>query len=440
MTIISYAQNFEDVMLWRALGHISSGFYIDVGAHDPELGSVTKAFYDNGWSGINIEPILEPLEKLKSARPRDLNLQFCAGSYNGAVEIYDVAPSGLATIKPRIAEEYKAQGYPVTVSRVENRTLAAICDEHIAGDIHFLKIDAEGAEKEVLLGANFNLYRPWIIVVEATYPNSPKQNHTKWEDIILNNGYEFVYFDGLNRFYIANEKKQLLSHFEVPPNVFDGFALSSSCFFARNVEAKSLALEVQIQEKISKNEQLEDYVRCLQEKLNDSESKMNRAEVELEDLKAQMQEAISQNKQLEGHSQLLQEELQEILSSTSWRITLPLRKIKEFILRLFNHGSQLLYMVVYPTKRLVRWSVVRVVTFALSYPAVKSKAVVWVRRYPKLNNLLRRVAESEGLIPLAVTLSTSVVSHSNSDIFSKRAKEIHIDIEMAIAEQHCEGD
>ena len=32
MSFISYAQNFEDVMLWRALKHISEGFYIDIGA------------------------------------------------------------------------------------------------------------------------------------------------------------------------------------------------------------------------------------------------------------------------------------------------------------------------------------------------------------------------------------------------------------------------
>ncbi len=52
----SYAQNFEDVMLWRALRHIDQGYYIDVGAWSPELDSVTKAFYEHGWHGINVEP------------------------------------------------------------------------------------------------------------------------------------------------------------------------------------------------------------------------------------------------------------------------------------------------------------------------------------------------------------------------------------------------
>lgn len=57
MTFISYAQNYEDVMLHRALKGVEKGFYIDVGANDPVQYSVTKAFYERGWRGINIEPI-----------------------------------------------------------------------------------------------------------------------------------------------------------------------------------------------------------------------------------------------------------------------------------------------------------------------------------------------------------------------------------------------
>jgi hypothetical protein len=43
MPIISYAQNFEDVMLSRAFPG-ARGFYVDVGANDPDIGSVSHAF------------------------------------------------------------------------------------------------------------------------------------------------------------------------------------------------------------------------------------------------------------------------------------------------------------------------------------------------------------------------------------------------------------
>jgi hypothetical protein len=54
--MISYAQNFKDVMLWRALKHVKNGFYVDVGAGVPAKHSVTNWFYDQGCSGVNIKP------------------------------------------------------------------------------------------------------------------------------------------------------------------------------------------------------------------------------------------------------------------------------------------------------------------------------------------------------------------------------------------------
>nr|WP_244600274.1 FkbM family methyltransferase [Afipia felis] len=54
--IVSYSQNLEDILLHRALCHVECGFYIDVGANDPVIDSVTKLFYDAGWRGVNVDP------------------------------------------------------------------------------------------------------------------------------------------------------------------------------------------------------------------------------------------------------------------------------------------------------------------------------------------------------------------------------------------------
>jgi len=52
--MISYAQNFEDVMLNRVFRDRVDGFYVDFGAADPVNLSVTKWFYDLGWTRGNI--------------------------------------------------------------------------------------------------------------------------------------------------------------------------------------------------------------------------------------------------------------------------------------------------------------------------------------------------------------------------------------------------
>ncbi|WET42222.1 hypothetical protein [Citrobacter enshiensis] len=77
MTFISYAQNLEDVVLWKALKNIENGFYIDVGANDPLIDSVTNSFYNNGWHGINIEPINTHFKKLVLERPRRYKSKLC---------------------------------------------------------------------------------------------------------------------------------------------------------------------------------------------------------------------------------------------------------------------------------------------------------------------------------------------------------------------------
>jgi FkbM family methyltransferase len=229
MTFISYAQNLEDVMLWRALKNVRSGFYIDVGACDPHADSVTKAFYEMGWRGINVEPMPAAFEKLSTARPRDINLKMALGAANGTRKFYSIdGGNGLSTSVAEYAETYRANDQSVEELEVETTTLAQICSAFVNQDVSFLKIDVEGGEKAVLEGADFEAFRPWIVVVESTEPNTTKPSHGEWEPILLRARYAFVFFDGLNRYYVANEKMEMLGGaFTAPPNWFDHYETST---------------------------------------------------------------------------------------------------------------------------------------------------------------------------------------------------------------------
>ena len=100
MTFISYAQNFEDVMLRRALRHVENGFYIDVGAWSPDTDSVTRAFYERGWSGINVEPNPEFHAQLQERRARDRNLCLAVGDREGSLTMNFLGNPGLSTHTP----------------------------------------------------------------------------------------------------------------------------------------------------------------------------------------------------------------------------------------------------------------------------------------------------------------------------------------------------
>ena len=89
--MISYAQNFEDVVLDRVFHQVERGRYIDVGGYDPVIDSVTKHFYDKGWSGVNIEPVARFHRKFVEQRTRDTNLNVAVGTAVGSVTFHEWA-------------------------------------------------------------------------------------------------------------------------------------------------------------------------------------------------------------------------------------------------------------------------------------------------------------------------------------------------------------
>jgi FkbM family methyltransferase len=222
--MISYAQNFEDVILHRCFAGQKEGFYIDVGAMDPVLHSVTKAFYDEGWSGINIEPNEAFYSKLLQERPRDMTLNVAVGEREETRPWHLFREYGLSTFDDHYRDRFVAQGFEVEEKTARITTLAAICQEYVHRKISFLKIDCEGWETFAIKGADWERFRPIVVIVEATEPLSTTPSWSEWEPLLIENGhYEMVYFDGLNRFYLQREYSDLRRHFQVPPNVFDDF-------------------------------------------------------------------------------------------------------------------------------------------------------------------------------------------------------------------------
>ena len=194
---VSYAPNLEDVLLWRALGRQlgADGFYIDVGATAPDEPSVTRAFYERGWRGLNVATAPEAAARIREARPRDVVL---------------------GTPEPPI--------------------LARLCEAHVAGPIHFMRIAVENAAA-VLAGADFARDRPWLLLVRT----DPADAAPAWEPALLAARYEFVWCDGLSRFYLAHEQSALAAHFRLPPNVRDNYTVFDPRLHEELAEAAALS-------------------------------------------------------------------------------------------------------------------------------------------------------------------------------------------------------
>lgn len=238
MAILSYAQNFEDVMLARCFPG-PRGFYVDVGANDPDIDSVTRHFYERGWTGINIEPLASNFARLKKRRPRDINLHLAAGESDGEITFYEIGKwHGYSTTDREIAAQHRRDGLKVVEHKTPLRRLASVLDEHAKGKaIDFLSVDVEGAELSVLAGADLRRHRPKIILAESRLPVTVNMVDRFFEvpdraddyaKFLAPFDYKLVYRDGLNAFFVADEQADLARHFAFPPGIADRLTHAAS--------------------------------------------------------------------------------------------------------------------------------------------------------------------------------------------------------------------
>lgn len=222
-TFVSFAQNLEDVVLWRALSHVERGNYIDVGAAHPVIDSVSAAFFERGWRGVHIEPEPTYAALLRSARPTDHVIEAAAGSAEGTATLRVVPATGWSSLDDGVKTELEAGDMPFHDVQVSVLTIDAILTELGFEDrpIHFMKVDTEGHELAALQGANLRKWKPWVLVIEATAQNRTRQTHHEWEPVVTDAGYSFCLFDGLNRFYVNEEHTELTESLSYPSCTFD---------------------------------------------------------------------------------------------------------------------------------------------------------------------------------------------------------------------------
>jgi FkbM family methyltransferase len=215
---ISWADHWEDVRLWRVLHRLDPGFYVDVGAMDPAIDSVTKVCYDLGWSGIDIEPNPHFAELLRAARPRDLIQEVACGAQHGRVFLHvvllaDGEQTGLTTLEDEIAERHVREGGSVRDVEVGVVPLSELMAGTPAEDparFHFLKVDVEGFEAPVLQGADLRRFRPMVVVIEGRAPRSTEDTYAESEALLLGSDFLFAADDGLNRWYVRREDAALV--------------------------------------------------------------------------------------------------------------------------------------------------------------------------------------------------------------------------------------
>lgn len=336
-TFISYAQNAEDVVLWRALRHITNGTYVDVGACDPMRYSVTKAFYDRGWSGINVVPAEEYAGQLSALRPRDTTLHVAAGASDGPATFNLSHGTGPSSPSDDRAERDGALGFGIEKVSVDVRRLdGLIAETPLANhEIHFLKIDVEGAEAAVLAGIDLSTVRPWVIVIGSTEPFSAQETDGEWRPALVAHNYTHALFDGLNSIFVAGEHIDLLPLLTYPAGAHDQPYVASQLpsfqeAVTQNVISAQRSAQRLVDELTEKNRVLEQSLNFIEARRRAQRHEILGLNESLSTVERERDQILVANQHNHSERDHYAQLVHAIHQTLSWRITKPIRVVRRF--------------------------------------------------------------------------------------------------------------
>jgi hypothetical protein len=276
--MISYAQNREDVVLWRALSGVGTGLYAEIGGDDGQGQSMTRAFYERGWQGL----ALVNDEKVADARRR-----------------------------ARADEVVEAVSVDDRATRVSG---ALERSRHAGGDLHLLVVDRGGhAGDALLVTAQLQDWRPWVLVVTNASPDPADQIPPAWEGEVLAVGYERCLFDGVSRFYVAADRAELRPALSYPACIRDEFTDRREAELADDVSRLKAAVQQ------ARDESLGELLRWRHAAVSTwAKTAATRASGATPADYQELQVALA----------AAQRDAAEVRQTLSWRVTKPLRMVK----------------------------------------------------------------------------------------------------------------
>lgn len=180
MAIRYYGQTDQDLMLDRALFRgMERGVFFDIGANDGMTFSNTLMFEQaRGWSGICVEadPLVFPaLQRNRrcicvnagvarsSGTMPFLQIEGPAQMLSGFVANFD------SRRMERVDHSIARSGGSKRVVEVEAVTPSELLKRHNLGEVHYLNIDTEGNELDILRAFDFDDVFVHAITVECNY-------------------------------------------------------------------------------------------------------------------------------------------------------------------------------------------------------------------------------------------------------------------------------
>lgn len=162
----------EKQLIREYFGNKRRGVFVEVGANDP-TSPESQSFHlerELDWTGLLVEPIPYLAGLARSERPNAQVCQCACTSPDKVGQLELLIPrignelmTGHASLEANADEHNYQEFEKITVDAL---TLADLCKTKAITNIDLLSIDVEGAELDVLLGADLPNLRPSLILLE----------------------------------------------------------------------------------------------------------------------------------------------------------------------------------------------------------------------------------------------------------------------------------
>jgi FkbM family methyltransferase len=176
----------------------TAGFFVEVGANDPVVGSQSWHLEQMGWKGILVEPQPVLADKLREARSAKVYAVACSSQRNagGTMPLHIAGPFSSfdpALMVPGVRPEASID---VPVWTLD----AVLADAGAPVPVDFLSVDVEGHEIEVLGGFDFARWRPRLILLEDHVVGLAKHF------FLQRARYKLIRRTGLNGWYVPRDQ------------------------------------------------------------------------------------------------------------------------------------------------------------------------------------------------------------------------------------------
>jgi len=214
--MVFHSQYKQDEYLEQNVFHgYKNGFFMDIGAYNGiSLNNTLYFEKQNNWTGVNVEPIKAVYDKLVVNRPSSINLNCAVSDIDGTAQFYQNTGytqmlSGLKNNYDkrhfeRLNRENRENNSATQVIDVETKRIDTICDTYNIKRIHYLSIDVEGAEFNVIKSINFDKVFIDVIEFENNYDDVSKPIITYLESknfVIIHKNLDIFMINKASQFY-----------------------------------------------------------------------------------------------------------------------------------------------------------------------------------------------------------------------------------------------